>query len=90
MFAEVTILAQEKTNTLLVPRSAVVQDTEPYVYVVNGDIVERQPVTTGLFDTDRVEILSGLKEGDLVITAGQPNLTGGAEVAITNDPRLDE
>jgi HlyD family secretion protein len=91
MFAEVTILAQERPNTLLVPRAAVVQDrAEPYVYLVKGDIVERQPVTTGLFDTDRVEILAGLKEGDMVVTAGQPNLTEGVEVAVTNNPGLDE
>lgn len=91
MFAEVTILAQEKTNTLLVPRAAVVQDgSDPYVYVVRGDVAERQPVTTGLFDTDRVEILAGLKEGDVVVTAGQPNLSEGVGVVVTNDPGLDE
>jgi RND family efflux transporter MFP subunit len=92
MFAEVSILAQEKPNTLLAPRAAVVQaGSEPYVYVISKDnIAEQRPVTTGLFDADRVEILSGLKEGEVVVTAGQANLEDGVEVAVTNDPRLDE
>jgi HlyD family secretion protein len=92
MFAEVSILAQEKPNTLLAPRAAVVQaGANPYVYVINEDnVAEQRPVTTGLFDDDRVEILSGLKEGEAVVTAGQANLEDGLEVAVTNDPRLAE
>lgn len=92
MFAEVSILAQEKPNTLLAPRAAVIQaGAEPYVFVIDEDnMAEQRPVTTGLFDANQVEILSGLKEGEVVVTAGQANLEDGVEVAVTNDPRLDE
>jgi HlyD family secretion protein len=90
MFADVAILAQENKNTILVPRSAVIQgDGEPYVFVVNDDnSVEQRTVTTGLFDSDRIEVLAGLKPGDAVVIAGQPNLVDGAQVEIANDPRI--
>jgi membrane fusion protein (multidrug efflux system) len=86
MFADVSILAQEHNNTLLVPRTAIIEDSgQPLAFVVKADnTVEQRLVTTGLFDTDRIEILSGLKAGDIVVTAGQPNLMDGAKVEITN------
>ncbi|MCB0209768.1 MAG: efflux RND transporter periplasmic adaptor subunit [Anaerolineae bacterium] len=92
MFADVAILAQENSNTLLAPRNAVIQDTDPpTVFVVGEDNrVEERKVNTGLFDNDRVEILSGLKPGDIVVTAGQGSLTDGTKVDVTNDPRVAE
>jgi membrane fusion protein (multidrug efflux system) len=41
-------------------------------------------VKTGRRNEDLVEILSGLKAGDIVVTAGQNRLTSGAPVAIDN------
>lgn len=92
MYANVSILTQEKDETLQVPRSAVTSvDNQPTVYVVNGDnVVEQQPVTTGLSDTDDIEILSGLKAGDAVVTIGQTNLVDGMKVEVINDPRIAE
>lgn len=92
MYADVSILAQENKNSTLAPRAAVIQNGgEPYAFVVNGDnSVERRTVTTGLFDTNRIEILAGLKPDDVVVTAGQTSLIDGVMVDITNDPRLKE
>ncbi|GIK40266.1 MAG: hypothetical protein BroJett011_40990 [Chloroflexota bacterium] len=92
MYANVSILAEEKQDTLLAPRTAVF-DTgdQPLVYVVNDDnTVEQRPVSTGLFDKENIEILSGLKLGETVVTAGQSNLTDGAKVELTNDPGIAE
>ncbi len=89
MFADVSILAQENTNTILAPKEAVIQGDEPYVFVVQeNDTVEQRTVTTGLFDNERVEILSGLKPGDVVVVAGQPNLQDGTIANVVNDPRI--
>jgi RND family efflux transporter MFP subunit len=85
MFANVSILADEKTNALLVPRAAVnLVGDQATVYVVNGDTVEQREVTVGLSNRDQVEILSGLEAGETVVTAGQPNLTDGAKVEAVN------
>jgi RND family efflux transporter MFP subunit len=92
MFAEVSILAQQKRNTTLVPRTAVIQGSDsPTVFVIGDDsLAEQRQVTTGLFDSNRIEILSGLKPGEVVVIAGQPNLIDGIKVEIIDDPRIAE
>ncbi len=88
MFADVSVLGQENKNTILAPREAIVQNGEqPSVFVVNDDsTVEERPVTTGLYDNARVEILQGLEPGDVVVIAGQPNLQDGSKASVTNNP----
>lgn len=90
MYANVSVLAEEKPQTLLAPRAAIVTtDEQPLVYVVRTDnTVEQRPVTTGLSDDDNVEILSGLKAGEIVVTAGQSSLTDGAKVEVVNKPSI--
>jgi HlyD family secretion protein len=92
MYANVSILAQQKENTVLAPRTAIIQESDPpAVFVINTDnVAERREVTTGIFDTNRIEVLSGLEPGEVVVTAGQSNLIDGVKVDVTNDPRLAE
>ena len=83
MYADVAVLAQEKKGALLAPRAAVTQvNKQDTVYVLQGDAVEQRSVTTGLSDSDHIEILSGVAEGDQVVIAGQANLTDGAKVEV--------
>ena len=88
MYANVSILVQERKNTLVVPQAAVtMQKKQPSVYVVKSDnTVEQRAVTTGLKDQTRIEILSGLQAGDSVVIAGQSNLVDGAKVTLNNAP----
>jgi HlyD family secretion protein len=89
MFADVSILAQENTNTILAPREAIVQGNQPSVFVVKDDnTVEQRNVTTGLYDQSRIEVIEGLQPGDVVVVAGQPNLQDGFTAEIVNDPRI--
>lgn len=92
MYANVSILAQEKPNTLLAPRTAITTiDDKPAAFVVKSDnTVEQRQVTTGLSDKDNIEILSGLKEGETVVTAGQASLVDGAKVEVTNNSGIAE
>jgi HlyD family secretion protein len=85
MFANLSILVDEKQNTLLVPLDAVTEvNGQTSVYVVKGNIANLRPVTVGLTSDGYVEILSGLEEGETVVTAGQSNLTDGAKVEAVN------
>ncbi len=69
MTANVDIITAKKNNVLVVPARAVKQNSGRYVdLLINGQEVER-PVKTGLRgDGGLIEIISGLKEGDEVIT----------------------
>ncbi len=87
MFADVSILAADKANALLAPRAAVtLVDGQPVVYVVvvedDTTKAEQRAVTTGLRDGQFIEILSGVDEGETIVTVGQNNLVDGAEVAV--------
>jgi len=86
MYADVSILAQENKDTLLVPRSAIIQlQGRPVVYVIKDDIAQQREVTTGLTDESRVEVLSGVTAGEDVVVAGQANLSNGAKVSAAKD-----
>lgn len=84
MFADTTLLAEEKENTLLAPLTAVTTSNEqPTVFVINADgQVEERSVTTGLTTKTQVEIISGVKAGEIVVTNGQVNLEDGAKVEV--------
>jgi HlyD family secretion protein len=44
------------------------------VFVVHGDHVDAVPVQTGIEDDNYIEIISGLKEGDQVISGGSKTI----------------
>ena len=83
MYADVSILAGEKQNALLVPADAVTQvGGQPTVYVVKGSTVEQRQVVTGMADQSNVEILAGLQAGDMVVTKRGITLTNGMPVLV--------
>jgi Cu(I)/Ag(I) efflux system membrane fusion protein len=59
------------TPAITVPRDAVV-DTgrQQHVFVAVGDRLEPRPVTLGLQLANRVEVRTGLNDGDRIVTAG--------------------
>ena len=73
MFGRITIFGSETDPVVHVPREALIRGgTIDRVVVALGDGQFRaQPVNVGIESSDRVEIRSGLNEGDLVVTSGQ-------------------
>ena len=55
---------------------------ERYVYVVENGVVSRRMVSVGRQVGDRMEILSGLKEGEDVVIAGAARLHAGMAVEV--------
>ena len=74
-------------EALMVPQN-IVQETGAgkFIFVAeqkNGDwIARRRPVRTGKNYNDRVEVLSGLQEGEHVVTVGYQNLADGQNIAV--------
>jgi HlyD family secretion protein len=65
---QVEITTALKTNTLVVPKSAVFnRDGKPAVMLSEGTNTVVKPVEYGLFNSKEIEILAGIKEGDSVV-----------------------
>lgn len=63
-----------KNDALTLPRGPYLSTgSQRYVYAVNGNSAVRRNVTFGEIQTDTVEILSGLEEGNTVIISGYQN-----------------
>jgi len=56
---------------LAVPRSALIMEKEPAIWVqVGPGLYEKRMITTGISNSMEVEIVSGLKEGEVVVSSG--------------------
>jgi len=75
MTANITIKGEEKNDVIAVPQRAVIQnDNGKFVQVLVGKKVIEKAVTTGLRGSDgNIEISSGLKVGDVVVTSNLAN-----------------
>ncbi|PCI74764.1 MAG: hypothetical protein COB20_14610 [SAR86 cluster bacterium] len=73
MFASVQISAKPKPNVLTVPREAVIRAGagERVIVALGEGRFRPQVVHTGIVSSGRIEIVSGLSEGDIVVTSGQ-------------------
>jgi len=82
MYAETKIQLQQKDDTLVLPAEAVVQNGDhAYVLVVDSmNHVEKHTVTLGIETANQTEILSGLRDGERVIAAGQAEYQSGEVV----------
>ncbi|MCD6115780.1 efflux RND transporter periplasmic adaptor subunit [bacterium] len=68
-------------SALLIPRAALLEEEGVYnVFVVKGNKVEKRFVKPGIFNNNKVEILSGLKQGELIATQKAYSLIDGMEV----------
>jgi len=75
----------DQAAAITVPRSAFVGSiSSNKVFVLEGDKAKERQVIAGRNLGDRVEVIEGLKEGELVITSGQVNLVDGTEVQKLN------
>jgi membrane fusion protein (multidrug efflux system) len=81
MFTTVRIVTEVHAGTLIIPKKALVLETdEDDVFVVRDGKAARVRVELGYTDGDRVEVLSGLSEADQVITVGHEGLKDDAAV----------
>jgi membrane fusion protein (multidrug efflux system) len=84
-FANVELNLKEIEQAILIPTVAIVPELKGQsVYLNKGGIVSPQKVEIGLREEKRVQIISGLVEGDTVITSGILQMRPGAKVKITN------
>jgi RND family efflux transporter MFP subunit len=83
-FVNVDFSQKSNLKALQIPRTALVESLKnPYVYVVNNNVAQQRVLKIGRELGDKIEVLSGLSAGDVVVTTGQMNLSEGKPVQIT-------
>jgi membrane fusion protein (multidrug efflux system) len=85
MFGRISIVYDQHSNVLQVPRSAIIEDSgEMSVFVVEGDKATRRMVSTGYSNNGMIEITDGLTDDDRVVTVGQVGLKDDAIITVIN------
>lgn len=84
MYARVSLTVEERKDTLVAPKSAVVDfENKRGVWMPNADNRAKfVPVQLGIEDMDRIEITSGLKEGDKIVTSGATAVRNNDQLVI--------
>lgn len=83
MFARVELNLTTGRRALLVSRDALVyRNGNSGVFVVEGDRAHFRPIQTGLVEGDRIEIVTGVTESDVVVTRGANLLNSGDSVRV--------
>lgn len=76
------IVISSRPNALIVPQTALLDDAgQKFVYTMISGKAKRVDVTTGAVNSGAVEILSGLKSGDQVVTTGAAGVSDGMALA---------
>jgi membrane fusion protein (multidrug efflux system) len=91
MFGRIAIIYDQRANALKIPRTALIEDAAgTSVFVVEEEIARRRAVETGYSDSGMVEVLSGLDDGDEVVTVGQAGLKQDSKITVINRPEDSE
>lgn len=89
---DVRINSHERINVLAIPRGAVsAEGGHRYVYVVvpsqlgvGKSKLEKREIQVGIADATSYEVISGLKEGEMVALPGDTDLRDGMTVQVVN------
>ena len=85
MFCRVNVKMKTKKDALVIPLAAVVKSgNSDGVYLINDGKSYYKTITTGITDGNFIEVISGLKTGDKIVTLGMNNLKDGTVVVISN------
>jgi len=86
MFGRIKILYDTRHQTLKIPRNAVIsEDNAHNVYVIKDSRAFKKQIQTGYSSGRNVEVISGLEDGDIVVTIGQGSLQDSSRVNIISN-----
>ena len=75
MFANTNIIIGKKANTLVIPKEAILEDEGlQIVFVKEPQGYHRHVIKTGIVSDPYIEILSGVAEGNIIVTKGNYQL----------------
>lgn len=82
LFSKITILLGSEADALLIPEEAIIPNNGTFLVMRmdENNNVAMVPVTLGMRKKDQVQILTGLKADDIIVTAGHLKLRPGMPI----------
>lgn len=92
VFATVKLVAEPRDNVLTIPmHSIVMRDDQKTVYVVDDENkVSRRVLAVGYCNEEYAEIISGLKDDEVIVTRGQNKLREGSKIKVDKVEKEDK
>ena len=84
---KISVETYRANEAVIIPYDAVYYENEgAYVYLMKDGVAVKSYVTTGIFDEENIEIITGIALGDEVIISWSPRLIDGAAVEAAPKP----
>jgi RND family efflux transporter MFP subunit len=87
MYARISLTVEERKNTLVAPKNAVIDfENKRGVWMPNDEKrATFVPVTLGIEGPEQIEVLAGLKEGDRFVTTGAAAVRNNDQLIIAGE-----
>ena len=87
MYARISLTVEERKNTLVAPKNAVIDfEDKRGVWMPNDERrAQFVPVTLGIEGPEQIEVLAGLKEGDRFVTTGAAAVRNNDQLIIAGE-----
>lgn len=85
LFANISLVTGEKGDAILIPEGALEREGKTeYVWVITKNKTSMKPILTGAKENETIEVVAGLKGGEIVVTSGQMSIGEGSTVRVIN------
>lgn len=89
MFITAHIVTATHEMAVLVPKKSIIYDNGfPHVFVVSDSTAARVRLDIGFEDSENLEILAGITQGDRIVIVGQNGLKDQAKIRVIDGPSL--
>jgi membrane fusion protein, multidrug efflux system len=83
MFIKAYILSEKRDGTIVIPKETVISRQDgKVVFTVENGIATEKKITTGLESLNVIEVVSGLKVNDRLVTSGFETLRNKSKVSV--------
>lgn len=83
MFARANIILDSKTDAVTISKNCIIRENNKfYVYIIEGDKALKKEITIGIDNGEKVQILSGITEGQQIVNKGQEYLKDGEQIEV--------
>ena len=83
LLLNIDIVLEEIKDTMLIPEESVLTSKDfSYVFIIDENVAKLKKVNLGITSNGMIQILSGLKSNDRVVTLGHEKLKDGSQIKI--------